>query len=317
MLSTLALVAVLSGCGFTGDVSHPAAAPARSWMTSGAQKEPSLLYVSNWGTAAVTIYTYLNGGGLVLVGQLTGFVQPAGMCADKAGNVWITDYGTGVKTLYEYAHGGTSPIRTLRQQNGKPYDCSVDLNTGDLAVANELPEGKLTFANVTVYPLGAHQGIHYAPPYGFQRVDFLAYDDKSNLYVDGLELYYNVRKLFELHKGGTKLRRLALRGANLEAPGAIQWVNPTLLIGDNNLGNQGVAGAYKVLVSKTVATVVGKLSYQETQAAGAFWRRSGRIIVPDTTGNIVRIYNLSDGSLYSSFTAGVSQPFGAVVSQAP
>ena len=286
-------------------------------MKPDAKNQPSLLYVSNWGTADVTVYTYLNGGGLVLVGKLTGFSLPAGMCTDKAGDIWIADYGTGVKKLYEYAHAGTSPIRILRQENGKPYDCSVDLNTGSLAVANELPKGKLTFANVTVYPAGAHEGIHYAPPYGFQRVDFLAYDDKSNLYVDGLESYYTVRKLFELHKGGIKLRRLALRGGSLQEPGAIQWVNPTLLIGDNNLGNQGVAGAYKVLVSKTVATVVGKLSYKDTQAAGAFWRRAGRIVVPDTAGNIVRIYNLSDGSFYGSLTAGISQPFGAVVSQAP
>ena len=108
-----------------------------------------------------------------------------------------------------------------------------------------------------------------------------------------------------------------LRGAKLYKPGAIQWVNPTLLIGDGNFKNQGIAGAYKAFVSKTAATVVGTLSFPGTTNLGAFWRRAGLVIVPDTGANIVRIYNLSDGSLYASLTTGISQPFGAVVSQAP
>ena len=281
-----------------------------------AKKQPSLLYVSNWGTADVTVYTYLNGGGLVLVGQLTGFSLPAGMCTDKAGDVWITDYGYGVKTLYKYAHGGTSPIETLKQHNGKPYDCAVDPNTGNLAVTNELPNGHYSYANVAVYAAGSHKATHYGPPYGFRSADFLAYDDKGNLYVDGLELY-SIRKLFKLPKGSNILSPMDFRGAKLYKPGAVQWVNPTLLIGDGNFKNQGVAGAYKAFVSKTAATVVGTLSFAGTTGLGAFWRRAGLVIVPDTGANIVRIYDLSDGSLYASLTTGVSQPFGAVVSQAP
>lgn len=285
-------------------------------MMPDAKHQPSLLYVSNWGTSDVTVYTYLNGGGLVLVGQLTGFVLPAGMCTDKAGDVWITDYGYGVKTLYEYAHGGTSPIERIKQHNGKPYDCAVDLNTGNLAVTNELPNGHYVYASVAVYAAGSRKATHYGPPYGFRSADFLAYDDKSNLYVDGVELY-STAKLFELPKGSGMLTEMSLKGATLNEPGAIQWVNPMLLVGDGNLKNQGKTGAYKLFVSNETATVVGTLSFAETQGLGAFWRRGGLVIVPDTAANIVRIYDLSDGSLYASVTAGISQPFGAVVSQAP
>jgi hypothetical protein len=311
---TFAVTTLIVGCSGTGVPSHPVAA-ASSWMMPDAKKQPSLLYVSNFGSSDVTVYTYLDGNGLILVGQLTGFVQPAGMCTDKAGDVWITDYGYGVKKAYEYAHGGTSPINYLRQ-GGRAYDCAVDMTTGDLAVAVELPNGKLTFGMVNVFAPGAREATHYDPPYGFSRVDFLAYDDKSNLYVDGIELY-STSNLFEIQKGGKELVEMALQGATLEEPGAIQWVNPTLLIGDENFKNQGVAGAYKVLVSKSTATVVGTLTFVKTQSAGAFWRRAGRIVVPDSAGNIARIYNLADGSRYSSLTTGLSQPFGAAVSQAP
>ena len=77
-------------------------------MLPEAPKKQSLLYVSNQGTGNVTVYTYLNGGGLVLVGTLTGFSRPTGMCTDNLGNVWILDYGT--RKIFEYAHGGTNPI---------------------------------------------------------------------------------------------------------------------------------------------------------------------------------------------------------------
>jgi integrase len=49
-----------------------------------------------------------------------------------------------------------------------------------------------------------------------------------------------------------------------------------------------------VFVSGSTATVVGTLPFNGTQLAYGFWRRAGRVIVPDHTGNIVRIYNLSD-----------------------
>ena len=109
--------ALLAGCeaqrGF--DSAGRAMLPAanRSWMTPGAEKSTSLLYISNIGTASVTAYTYVDGGSLILVGQLTGFTSPAGMCADKAGDVWITDSGT--DTVYEYQHGGTTPIATIHE----------------------------------------------------------------------------------------------------------------------------------------------------------------------------------------------------------
>ena len=284
----------------------------KSWMLPGAQKQPSLLYISNTGSGSVTVYTYLNGNGLLLVGTLTGFSLPTGMCTDNAGNVWIPDYSAG--SIYEYAHGGTSPIFTIRQQNGRPYDCAIDPVTGNLAVANQLPNGRYSYGNVKVYPKGSKRGTTYVPPNGFRSVDFVAYDNKSNLYADGSELYTSY-SLFKLPKNGSQLERMTLSGGTLNTPGALNWIKPTLMLGDQNYKNEGMSGAYKLFVQGTKATVVGSYQFAGTQDAYAFWRRAGRVIVPDHPGNIVRIYNLSDGTLYSKFTTEISLPFGAVVSQ--
>ncbi len=108
-LSVVAFSATVADCGSSSpqpgpvvpgsslDFNGRASTPYRSqksWMLSGAQKQQSVLYISNQGNGSVTVYTYLDGGGLVLVGTLGGFSKPGGMCTDSAGDVWITDYGT-------------------------------------------------------------------------------------------------------------------------------------------------------------------------------------------------------------------------------
>ena len=320
----LGAAVMLTGCGGTpasptgsllaGNTRVPAAFPNRStsWMLP-ETKTTSLLYVSNAGTSDVTIYTYLDGKGLVLVGQLTGFSFPTGMCTDSAGDVWIPDYDT--RKIQEFAHGGTSPIFTISERIGHPYDCAIDPNTGNLAVANQQPGNKHDLdGQVIVYPRGSHQGQAYQPEHGFSEVDFLAYDNKSNLFADGAENDYG-NGLFKLAKGATELTPLTISGATLYGPGAVNWIKPTLLVGDQNLGNKGTPGAYKLFISGSTATVVGSLTFAGTQQMYGFWRRAGRVVVPDHLGNVVRIYNLSDGTLYSKFGTEINLPFGAVVSQ--
>jgi hypothetical protein len=292
----------------------------RSWMVPGAQQQPSLLYVSNSGTSTVTVYTYLNGSGLLLVGTLSGFSLPTGMCTDNAGNVWIPDYDTGA--LYEYAHGGSSPIEIIRQHSGHPYGCAVDPKTGNLAVTDQHPNGKYqSFSVVDVFPKGSKTGRPYSPANGFKEVYFDAYDNMGNLYADGTpcqsDCYYGggPPALFELSKGGSVFTQLTLSGGTLYQPSAVNWVKPILLVGDQNFQNRGTNGAYKLFVSGSTATVVGTLQFAGTQQTYGFWRRAGRVVVPDHTGNVVRIYNLSDGTLFSKLSSEISLPFGAVVSQ--
>lgn len=309
--------ALLAGCGGGQpmDSTPRTALPAqRSWMLPEAKKSTSLLYVSNWYSASVTVYTYLDGGGLIQVGTLTGFNRPAGMCTDKAGDVWITDNGS--NRLYEYAHAGTTPIETLRESgNTRPNDCAVDPSTGDLAVANQFPNAHYyETGNVKIYHPHSHTAIKYSM--GYMHVEFLAYDDHSNLYVDGPPTspygYGNNGPLVVIPSGSKEIVDLTLQGATLYDPGAVQWINPTLLVGDNR---EKSSFAYKFFVSGTTATVVGKIQFPQTPQAAGFWRRADKVIVPDPLGNAVRVYELSDGTLDATLTDGLSYPYGAVVSQ--
>lgn len=317
-LTLLGAVAVLAGCGSAGAGAGSAAPPmaaaahrTTSWMTPGV-KNTSLLYVSNAGSSNVTVYTYLDGNGLVLVGTLTGFSFPTGMCTDSAGNVWIPDYDTG--KIEEFAHGGTSPIFSITQRNGHPYDCAVDPSTGNIAVAAQFPGNRHgENGQVFVYLKGARKGSSFQPQNGFSEVDFLAYDNKSNLYVDGAENNYG-NAIFRLPKDSA-MTPLTISGGTLYSPGAVNWIKPTLLVGDANFENQGTPGAYKLFISGSTATVVGTLPFAGTEQTYGFSRRATRVIVPDHLGNVVRIYNLSNGTLDSKLTTGINLPFGAVVSQ--
>jgi hypothetical protein len=55
-----------------------------SWILPSAKKS-DLLYVSDLLAQVVDIYTY--GKGYKLVGELTGFFNPEGLCVDKTGTV--------------------------------------------------------------------------------------------------------------------------------------------------------------------------------------------------------------------------------------
>jgi catechol 2,3-dioxygenase-like lactoylglutathione lyase family enzyme len=290
-------------------------------MLPAATKMTDLLYVSNPGNGTVTIYNYKNGNDLTLVGTLAGFSQPGGMCTDKSGNVYVTDFAT--RRIAIYAHGAESPTAVIQQKVGFPYACAVDQTTGDLAVTDEHPNAHyVSHATVDVYAPGQDkgQGQIYGGNYTFDEAYFDAYDAKGNLFVDGTPCqssycYYGggPPTLFELPKGSSTFVELTFNGATLKNPTGLDWVNPTLLLTDSLSKNTPVA--YKVFVSGSDATVVATLSYAGTDKAYGVGQRASNIIVPDYQNSTVRIYSLSNGSLISSLTDGLNQPFSAVVSQ--
>ncbi len=306
------LAAVLAGCAGTSQTVPARNAALASVMSPAASEQQSLLYVSN--ASNVTVYTYHNGSDISQIGTLTGFTSPGGMCTDKAGDVWITDYYS--RNTYEYAHGGSAPIASIMPKVGYPYACAVDNATGNLAISYEHPNGHFrNYALVVIYP----SGMAYAPKTGFARAYFLAYDNQSNLYTTGHACGYSdcyregdVR-LYKLAPGGSQFK-LVNGPARQSTPSAIAWVNPSLLMGNGQSGNNGPA-ALKVQVTGNKSTIVGKVKFPETYLTYGFSMRAGLIIVPDYAANAVQIYNLQDGSLVNSFTEGLNQPFSAVVSQ--
>lgn len=321
------LAALLTACGAlsTKPVSFvpggEAAAVRTSWMLSRAAKSSNLLYVSN--ASNVAVYSYNDGTGIQQVGELTGFLSPKGLCADKAGNVWVADYGA--RAMYEYAHGGTSPIRTIQHHTGFPDACAIDPTSDDLAVSWEHPNAKFEiYADVYVYPNERGPGKIYNRAGGFfSSIYFLTYDaggelfaDASPCYDSGCYYHGGPPGLFVLPARFKGFQQITIDGATLYQPSAVVWVNPALLLVDRNFENGGRSGAYKLLATKAKATVVGSLSLTDTEQSYGVTVRAGLVIAPDASTNTVRIYRLSDDTLVSSFTQGLDSPYAAVVSQA-
>ena len=167
-----------------------------SWILPSAKKS-DLLYISDLLAQVVDIYTY--GHGYKLVGELTGFFNPEGLCVDKKGNVYVTnDTSLGVYQITEYAHGSTSPTRTLNDPDGRANGCSVDPTTGNLAVADFWGPSEI-IGNVAVFPKANGPPTSYSNSNIFYDY-YCGYDDNGNLFVDG-ETEGSVFGLGELAKG--------------------------------------------------------------------------------------------------------------------
>ncbi len=215
-----------------------------------------LLYVTNISGysggdvtpyGSVTIYMYPQGK---LVGKLTGFSRPNGLCVDAAGNVFVTDFG--YERIIEYPHGGTVPIRTLKYL-GTPNGCAVDLKTGALAVAISC-DGPIG----SCYPSGTVLIFRHAKgrPLKYQNVNspvmlFCTYDKAGNLFVDGTGREYT-NYLDELPVGGSRLGSIAFTFPRKAfAPGGLQWHGKYLaitMVDGNVIYQYSIAGSNARLV---------------------------------------------------------------------
>jgi hypothetical protein len=278
-----------------GSLSH-----GHSWITPTA-KSQTLLYVSSVVSGDVYVYSYAT---RQLVGTLTGFSDPYGLCADTAGDVWIVNDGE--ESIVEYAHGGTKPIATLSDPDENPEGCSVDPTTGNLAVAN--------FSNVTqggsvsIYT-GAkgNPKIYYDPQIAWER--FCGYDPHGNLFVDGATSSSEFQ-LAELPKGAGTFTNIDL-AEKIEWPGGVQWDGKYVAVGDTDTGI-----IYRINGAK--GEVKGSLQLSGADYVNQFWiepgKKSETVVAPSQDGGSVGYYAYPAGGSPKE-TIAVSEPFGATVSK--
>jgi len=200
------------------------------WMNAGLAGQ-DLLYVTN-GNAEVTVYRYWQ---YKLVGVLTNFTQPIGICSDKNQNVYIADYGA--KQILEYPHGGTKPIATFDDAPDSPYSCWVDPSTGNLAVAND--DGTSQQGNVAIWSGGSTEKRTTYGDSTIGNFQFCAYDNQGNLLVTNGSPNYPYTALFAwLPKNGTRLIDLQIPEAypsyrTWYHVSGLQWDGKYLVIDDS------------------------------------------------------------------------------------
>ncbi len=236
---TLALALLSAGCA--GLVAS-GAQHGVSWMAPQATRQ-RLIYVSSVLTNDVYAYSYATHQ---LVGTLTGFTTPYGLCVDKSGDIWVAN--DGASQLLEYAHGGSSPIGTLSDTGEYPEGCAVDPTTGNLAVANF--SSKSGGGNVAVYANAKGIPQTYTDS-SIVNYRFCGYDAKGDLFVDGVNSS-SVFVLGELPKGSSTFTNIPVKQP-IEWPGGVQWDGKHVAVGDTdtvtvyqiNPANGSVTGSTK------------------------------------------------------------------------
>jgi hypothetical protein len=275
----------------------------RSWMSPDSKKQ-SLLYVSDQKTDDVYVYSYPHGK---LVGTLTGFGAPYGQCTDKAGDVFITQFEA--SDVVEYAHGGTNAIKTLDMSGQTPIGCSVDLRSGNLAVAS-YSGGIFVFPHAIGTPkeYNAPDMNYYFPP---------AYDDRGNLFVEAEAGSASGTHVFELPHDRGRFKGLFLN-VTINFPGGVQWDGAHVDLDDQLFNTSGGSGIYQVQIKNGLGTMTsefalpGSCGYSDVVQP---WVQGSKIVGADTNCGTVGI-DYIEGGLNQKYLSGTQYPIGATVSQA-
>lgn len=235
-------------------------------MAPEAKLAPALLYIANTtAPSTVDVYSYPKGRP---VGTLTGFGLPEGECADKAGDVWITD--SNYLEIVEYAHGGTSPIAVLRELGYKPWDCSVDPTTGNLAVTNVASPGKA--GSVAIYADARGQPTVYSDP-TLGDLLYCGYDADGNLFVDGLDAGNNT-ELAELPKNLATFTNMPV--STVKTPGGVLWDGQHVAVLDSSANV-----IYQFAIEAGQANEVGSTPLDYSSGATQFWLYDRNVIAGD------------------------------------
>jgi hypothetical protein len=238
-----------------------------------------LLYETNqyW----VNVFSY---PAMKLEGQLKNFDSAVGDCVDKSGNVYVTNQLP--PRLYEYAHGGTKRIATLAVPKlaVAPVGCSIDPTTGNLAVTG-FSHGADVFE-------GARGKPKFYEDKGYYAMQFCAYDDKGNLFVNGAMTEKNRSQLVELAKGATKFVNITLEKPT-NVYGGIQWAGSDLAIGGYFPIKSGKPVLYRYSLNGEKGNLIGMTplgppAYQIFQ----FFIDDATVIAPNWAKTGARLYSI-------------------------
>jgi len=268
-----------------------------SWMLPEA-KHNALLYISNVYT--VTVYTYPKGRH---VGTLKGFYRPLGECVDMIGDVFIANGDT----VLEFPHGGNQPIQTLSFNGYGAQNCTTDPTTGNLAVtwAQGFKKGY-----VAVYQHASGTPTLYSN--GGMLFTFCGYDDRGNLYVDGLDKRNQYAFEFaELSAGTNKIKTVNLN-QGFQNGAAVQWDGKYVTIVDNTANN-----LYRFSIAGNNGTLKGTVALGNAQGLYQTWIDGKKVVGADDIASAAWYWDYPEGGApIKSVTKDVDHPFGATISKA-
>lgn len=250
-------------------------------------KNDDLLYVNadrpSAGGGEVLVYTYPGGK---LVGTLGEYANPAGLCSDASGNVFVTTGGfEGLNPgVQKYSHEGRR-LATLSVPAPWASTCSVDPTTGNLAVLNY-------GTDVYIYHNARGKPVAYST--GLENATYCAFDTAGNLFLVGQD---NNRKnqLVEMLAGGSE----TFQTIELDRP-----ITPTRVQWDGaDLAVQGISPTfiYRMQVSQGRAKTVSRV-----RLIGAgnsqFWISGSTIARATDTRMKIGVWNYPEGGRHKNVT---------------
>ena len=225
-LGCCVVAAMLAGCGGSQPpIGAPGAMPqtstiathaqpGKSWMLAEAKGE-DLLYIANF--TDLLVLTYPQGK---LVGTVKGFDPNASECVDAKGDVYVTDFNP--PALFEYPHGGTKRIAKFLLKSVGAGACAFDPTTGNMAVSGNS-------SDVDIFKPGHSKPIIVNDPKMVYN-EACTYDDKGNLFVDGLKTFKGEPRLAELPAGSHKFIGLSVDVPQWDGEAWLQWSGDRLAI---------------------------------------------------------------------------------------
>lgn len=182
---SVAAAAIIAGCSGLQSLIGTQTNNAGSGMLPGTSGQ-NLIYASgavDGGSINGQVYIYTMDG--TQITAVCCFYKPAGLCSDKAGNVFlVAATGASLKSsrIYKFRHGSSKIVETL-DDPGYGQGCAVDPRTGNLAVANVTDASNYqNYGDVAIYAHAKGNPTLYQSSQ-FSSFWFCGYDNAKNLYV--------------------------------------------------------------------------------------------------------------------------------------
>ncbi|HXM05933.1 MAG TPA: hypothetical protein VN936_00650, partial [Candidatus Acidoferrum sp.] len=195
-------------------------------------------------------------------------------------------------------------IKTLDAPAGaNPSSCAMNAS-GDLAVG--ILSGTDT-GYVIIYKNAIGKGT--AIPTPLQREYFDGYDDKGNLFFDGLAGNFEFQ-LYEIAKGTQTVQQITTSNT-VRFPGSVQWDGKYLVVTD-----QSASEMYQYTVAGTKAKLHAKVPLTGANDCAQTWIATGVVYCADAGADNGTVYNYpKGGSAIATLMGKFDLPLGTVAAE--
>lgn len=307
----LAAILAAAGCASARPFIAPNFAASQPAVTG------DLIYATASDGKSIDIFSYPEGKLVLKFAPPEGTIALAGLCSNKAGDVWVTALSKPVTKsaiieghVYLYARGANRILKTLTFERSRPFGCSVDPASGTLAVSTVSAASGGTSTLETFTP-GSYGGRSYYSS-NIDNYYYCAYDDGGNLFVSGqgtgTEMY-----LDELPKGAQGLSELKLdRYVSVSGMGQLQWSGGNLTLEDLTAG-----AIYRLRKSRSSVAFVGKTALTGWTGSGLSVIEGTTVMVPSgVSGTSIGFWKYPSGGQKMKSVASPNGLFALTVSNA-